>query len=601
MNEQQIEQVNADMVATQSNEPQPRAGGYRALTIIAFILAVGGLFLGLLGRWADLFVHQFILPDLTPPADTVLGGALDGSLFACVYYYVKSIFDMGVWTYIHGILISPLDLTSISLLLTTITLALSVILSLILLIISFCSRRAAKNCATVSLVSVFLGYVGFFALNFFSHRLINDGFRRFMFDFPTAIVAGVALICLIVSAIARRKGIALLNLVLFLLTALSIYALCNEDSFVKTVSEFPEMRSHLFFVISAIALFALVALNLLVSTIRLSARKAYVFDAVRFGLLLVASALTVVAYGLETTPRWDIFNTQLLSTILLLAAPLAAVLLSVVIAIAKASKAAAAAAEAESAAIGEAEGATDSDAYAQPAQAPANTPAAENTQDVAKNVTVNVQQQPVEAPMPQNVTVNVTPAMYGQQPMMPFYPMPYYMAPPAQQPVMAQQPAAAPQQPAPVVYAPQPQPQPEKPQEETPMTEFERSMAALAKGIEPEPAPAPAPAPTAETVYQPAPAPVYSQPQPAKPVAPAYDASQYTYDSFINSLTPQEKNEFGDLFIANKYGDLSYLPAYSIGGDNREFFSKVFIYFGRFRGHISSSLLDKLYTYVSRG
>ena len=599
MNEQQIEQVNADMVATQSNEPQPRAGGYRALTIIAFILAVGGLFLGLLGRWADLFVHQYF----NVPADTVLGGALDGSLFAYVYYYAKSIFDMGVWTYIHGILTSPLDLTSISLLLTTVMLALSVILSLILLIISFCSRRAAKNCATVSLVSVFLGYAGFFALTFFIYRLYNDGFSRFMFDIPTAIVAGVALICLIVSAIARRKGIALLNLVLFLLTALSIYALCNEQSFVAIVSAFPEMRSHLFFVISAIALFALVALNLLVSTIRLSARKAYVFDAVRFGLLLVASALTVVAYGLETTPRWDIFNTQLLSTILLLAAPLAAVLLSVVIAIAKASKAAAAAAETESAAIGEAEGATDPDAYAQPAQAPANTPAAENTQDVAKNVTVNVQQQPVEAPMPQNVTVNVTPAMYGQQPMMPFYPMPYYMAPAAQQPVMAQpvmaqQPAAAaPQQPAPVVYAPQP----EKPQEETPMTEFERSMAALAKGIEPEPAPAPAPAPTAETVYQPAPAPVYSQPQPAKPVAPAYDASQYTYDSFINSLTPQEKNEFGDLFIANKYGDLSYLPAYSIGGDNREFFSKVFIYFGRFRGHISSSLLDKLYTYVSRG
>ena len=128
------------------------------------------------------------------------------------------------------------------------------------------------------------------------------------------------------------------------------------------------------------------------------------------------------------------------------------------------------------------------------------------------------------------------------------------------------------------------------------MSEFERSMAALAKGIEPETAN------TAAAAYQPTPAPVFAQPAPApQPVpAPAYDATQYTYDSFINSLTPQEKNEFGDLFIANKYGDLAYLPAYVIGGDNREFFSKVFIYFGRFRSHISSALLDKLYVYVSR-
>ena len=202
----------------------------------------------------------------------------------------------------------------------------------------------------------------------------------------------------------------------------------------------------------------------------------------------------------------------------------------------------------------------------------------EGSQEVAKNVTVNVAPQTAEQQPPQNVTVNVTPAMYGQQPVMPFYPMPYYAAPqPAVQPA-AEQPVPAP--------APQPEPAPEPVKEEA-MSEFERSMAALAKGIEPETAN------TAAAAYQPTPAP---QPVPA----PAYDATQYTYDSFINSLTPQEKNEFGDLFIANKYGDLAYLPAYVIGGDNREFFSKVFIYFGRFRSHISSALLDKLYVYVSR-
>ena len=76
--------------------------------------------------------------------------------------------------------------------------------------------------------------------------------------------------------------------------------------------------------------------------------------------------------------------------------------------------------------------------------------------------------------------------------------------------------------------------------------------------------------------------------------------SQYTYDPFINTLTPAEKNEFGDIFIANKYGVHNYLPPYVIGGDNSEFFRKVFIFLGRFRKDISRNLLDKLYVYVSQ-
>ena len=80
---------------------------------------------------------------------------------------------------------------------------------------------------------------------------------------------------------------------------------------------------------------------------------------------------------------------------------------------------------------------------------------------------------------------------------------------------------------------------------------------------------------------------------------PVIDPTPYIYDAFISSLTPQEKNEFGDLFIANKYGDLNYLPPYIIGGDNIAFFKKIFIYLGKFRDHISAPLLNKLYLYVS--
>ena len=108
------------------------------------------------------------------------------------------------------------------------------------------------------------------------------------------------------------------------------------------------------------------------------------------------------------------------------------------------------------------------------------------------------------------------------------------------------------------------------------MTEFEASMAALARGEQPAAKPAPQPA-----AQQP--------------------AGKYTYDPFINSLTEEEKNEFGDLFISKKYGTNAYLPTYVIGGDNKDFFLKVFIYVGKFRTLISDSLLNKLYVYVNYG
>ena len=568
---------NEQAIAAEAPEQSVSAGGYRALAVISFVLAAGGLFLGLLVKWTDIFTHWMYTASQ--------GAALSGSLIDYLIEYAKSVYDVGVWTYIKGLFGNPFNVAGLSQFLTAMMTAAAVVIALVTLVVSFCSRKAAKNCAMTSLVCVLLGYGGLFAYAFFTARFLigGNGFSRMMFDIPTAIVAGVALICLVIAALARRKGMGLLNFVLFLLTALCIYSLCNSRSAMVLLMA-TDIKEEIFFAISAIALFALLSLNFLASSVRLTAKKAYVFDAVRYGLLLAAAVCTVISYGLLL--EWANFKEDLLNTVLLLAAPLAAFLLSIVIAIAQASAARRMEAEEESKAI--------SAAYTQPQPAalPAAAPAAasgvvtEGSQDVARNVTVNVQPKPAEAQTPQNVTVNVTPAMYGQQPMMPFYPMPYYTAPAQQQQPVQAEPAAP---------VPMPAPQP---QAETPMSEFERSMAALAKGIEPEPAPESAAA--AATTYQSTPAPVFAQPAPAPAPAPAYDASQYTYDSFINSLTPQEKNEFGDLFIANKYGDLAYLPGYVIGGDNREFFSKVFIYFGRFRGHISSALLDKLYSYVCR-
>lgn len=49
------EQANAGMVVPEAENRKPSAGGYRTLAVIAFVLAVGGLFIGLLYALSGVF------------------------------------------------------------------------------------------------------------------------------------------------------------------------------------------------------------------------------------------------------------------------------------------------------------------------------------------------------------------------------------------------------------------------------------------------------------------------------------------------------------------------------------------------------------------
>lgn len=108
--------------------------------------------------------------------------------------------------------------------------------------------------------------------------------------------------------------------------------------------------------------------------------------------------------------------------------------------------------------------------------------------------------------------------------------------------------------------------------------------------------PEPAPAPVEERKPEPAPA-------PERVYTPVYDSDNGVYnlryggpyDAFISKLTNDEKIEFAMTFIERKKGDVSNLPEYIIGGDNRKFFNSVFIYLGRLRGLISDGLLNKMF------
>ena len=453
-----------------------------------------------------------------------------------------------------------------------------------------------------SAILVFLTYAGYFLLSYYLISAARGEFTGSMIDLTVGIPAGIMLVALIVTAFARRKGLALVNVLSLLLVAATIFGLTYPGSAMAGADIwYSHIGDNLFVNLTAFITMIVVILNFIVCAVRLSAKKAYVFDAVRFGILLIAVVLAVIAQIIDITFATMFGSANLLAVILSVAAPLAAFLLALIVAIVQASRARAKEAEEESAQIGTEE--RQISAAASPAAVAAAQPqsAAEVKAEAAAEPAA---QQTVAAP---GTTVIVQQPAAVQQPATPIYAVPFFAAPmsPAPAPQAAPEPAPAP---APAEEKPAPAP---APAEDTPMSEFERSMAALARGIAPEPAPAaqtaagvtyqyaPAPAPT--PAYAPAahyaPAPAY---RPAAAPKAVYDPTPYTYDSFINMLTPQERNEFGDLFIANRYGDLSYLPAYVIGGDNREFFHKVFIYLGKFRSHISPELLGKLYEYVSK-
>lgn len=113
-----------------------------------------------------------------------------------------------------------------------------------------------------------------------------------------------------------------------------------------------------------------------------------------------------------------------------------------------------------------------------------------------------------------------------------------------------------------------------------------------------EPAPAPAPAPRSY---------VFSRPEeeaaPAGGPAATADYDFYnskSFDPFIASLNAAEREQFTEIFILKYKGDTKNLPDYQVGGDNTEFFRKVFVYLGQYRERIPDSLLGKMYQFASK-
>ena len=69
------------------------------------------------------------------------------------------------------------------------------------------------------------------------------------------------------------------------------------------------------------------------------------------------------------------------------------------------------------------------------------------------------------------------------------------------------------------------------------------------------------------------------------------------FDAFMYTLSDAEKEEFIDLYILRCKVNMPEITAYIVGGDNNEFFNKVFIYLGQYREKISDGLLAKMYKF----
>lgn len=70
-----------------------------------------------------------------------------------------------------------------------------------------------------------------------------------------------------------------------------------------------------------------------------------------------------------------------------------------------------------------------------------------------------------------------------------------------------------------------------------------------------------------------------------------------SFDPFIASLDAEERNAFTEIFILKFKGTMPELPDYEVGGNNKEFFRKVFIYLGLYRDRIPQNLLTKMYQF----
>lgn len=387
---------------------------------------------------------------------------------------------------------------------------------------------------------------------FLSAMPFNTG-DKYLYDIPVVAIAGAGALFFAAYAIGKRKGKITLPLILLILTlafaGVYVYAYFHyemKDTFdaiyqadKKFIGSLAWGKALKYFVCGLVVLYALA---ILVSVIRLTAKKGYGFDIFRYALHLILALAMLYPCFFEIKEVIAKDALKDMKWFAVAAAGIALVQLIICI-IAKAH-----------------------------IKAKANAASYEEEEEVSEPATESVQ--PAEE----------TPAPA----------QPAYLAPVAQTAPVAAWMAEA--QNAPAVQ-PDAAIQPEPAEEEQLVIP---NFSSFGEDVEElKAAPAPAIVPVAETKETPAETTETAQTPSAAPAGYDYYNSK-SFDPFIASLNDKEREQFTDLFILKYKGTMKNIPDYEVGGDNDEFFRKIFIYLGQYRDRIPDSLLAKMYKYCVR-
>ncbi len=404
-------------------------------------------------------------------------------------------------------------------------LPIAAILAIVFMVIALCSGKAAPA-MTRAILFVYFWAFGAYAVAITAVSLYSASLDR-TFDVAMIAIAAVCfVIYLILSFVKTGKG-AWMTLLLFILTVgfagVTVYGIINcadgikelmgsaEDSIISGVTE------GQFYKYALVALCGFLGLAAAVSSIRLSTKKGYTFDLVRYILhLLLAGLFIYVAFTVTA------FEDAYLFAFIAAAIALVQIILAIaVICVRKKAKKAAALSVAE-----------------ETTKVEETAPVSETAEETSKTTE----------------SENET-GVYAEAVR--------YEGSIAQEETML-----------------------ETAEVETPAQEETSTV-------------------TEETATQQTPVCSYTAPEAEKPSAAGATAdydfyNSRSFDPFIASLNSTEREQFTEIFILKYKGDTKNLPDYQVGGDNTEFFRKVFIYLGQYRDRIPDSLLSKMYQFAIR-
>ena len=414
-------------------------------------------------------------------------------------------------------------------------LPIAAILAIVFMVIALCSGKAAPA-MTRAILFVYFWAFGAYAVAITAVSLYSASLDR-TFDIAMIAIAAVCFVIYLILSFIKAGKHTWMTLLLFILTVgfagVTVYGIVNcadgikelmgsaEDSIISGVTE------GQFYKYALVALCGFLGLAAAVSSIRLSTKKGYTFDLVRYIIhLLLAGLFIYVAF--TVTAFEDAYLYAFIAAAIVLVQIV--LVIAVICARKKAKKAAAAPAVVE-----------------ETAKVEETAPVSETTEETTATAE-STQTEPAPAESETGVYAEAV----------------RYEGPTATEETTLE---------AEEVEAPV--------QEETTTV-------------------------TEETATQQAPVYNYNFTTPAAEQPGAGATADYdfynsrSFDPFIASLNSAEREQFTEIFILKYKGDTKNLPDYQVGGDNTEFFRKVFIYLGQYRDRIPDSLLSKMYQFAIR-